>query len=211
VIRTSSSARLYSTPAHTRTSFEAHRNRFTLQFNHSTYAANVSFLLATHRTVPHGCTSIVDSASSSEEVDLLHVDPSDALIETLDRQLVTHPVRPNSSATSVAETRIVSFASALHPHFTFWTMTDDGEWVTRDIPHHRVHDNGKLAAWMGVDGALHVFFQDPSQRLVYFAATWNYTIALPGSPKVGSPIFASAFEAEMYVFYISAMDHRIHC
>jgi Ankyrin repeats (3 copies) len=162
---------------------------------------------------------IVDSASPSEEVDLLHVDPSDALIlkhwtgsSFSNKELVTHPVRPNSSATGFRSRDsdciiCIGPSSALH---ILDYDCDDGEWITRDIPHHRVHDNGKLAAWMGVDGALHVFFQDPSQRLIYFATTWNYTIALPGSPKVGSPIFASAFEGEMYVFYISAMDHRIH-
>jgi len=90
---------------------------------------------------------------------------------------------------------------------------EDDEWADEesDISGQKVHPNGKVAAAIGADERVRVFFQDPSKRLIALDqvdGSWTPTV-LPADPVVGSPI-ATTLSDERIVFYVSAKDNCVH-
>jgi ankyrin repeat protein len=88
--------------------------------------------------------------------------------------------------------------------------TEEEEWVTRSISRCNVHHNGKFAACMTEGRQLHVFFQNPSGKLIHLDMTSRVLSTVPVHATVGSPMFTGVFGGKVHVFYISSRDHRIH-
>jgi hypothetical protein len=87
---------------------------------------------------------------------------------------------------------------------------DDGEWVDDEsLGLHKLHPKGKVSGVVGRDGGRHVFFQDPSKRLIHLNNAWAPTV-LPVNAVEGSPLAISAADGQVRLFYISASDGYIH-
>jgi len=131
-----------------------------------------------------------------------------------DRQeLVASSVRPNSTAACLI-TRTEKLIICISPSSNLGAYTydnDEREWVESDdhpITAHKVHPLGKLAASIGANGGIHVYFQDPWQRLIYLDK--QTPTVLPANPVVGSPFSTSVVGDELHLYYISSNDNYIH-
>jgi hypothetical protein len=152
---------------------------------------------------------------------LLYVDPEKSSLiskfwvsdKFTDQELIAASVRPNSSA-SYLTTSTGKLAVCISPSSTLRIIRydeDEEDWVEDDtIGQLAVHPDSKVAAAVSVDQKTHVLFQDPSMRLVYLDAAWTATV-LPAEPVVGTPLATIVIDSGVNVFYISAVDNRLHC
>jgi hypothetical protein len=152
---------------------------------------------------------------------LLFVDPEQsALIAKFwlednftDQELIASSVRPNSSA-SYLITSTDKLSIYITPSSTLRVVRydeDEEDWTEDDsIKQFAVHPDGKVTGAVGGDQSTHVFFQDPSKHLVHLDGTWTATV-LPADPVAGTPLATVVVDDQVHVFYISAVDKRMHC
>jgi hypothetical protein len=152
---------------------------------------------------------------------LLHVDPENSSLvakfwvedKVADQELIATSVRPNSSASYII-TSTDKLAVCISPSSTLRVVRydeDEEDWVDDDtIGQLSVHPESKVVATASVDQKTHVVFQDPSNNLIHLDTAWNATV-LPVKPVAGTPLATIVADDGVNVFYISAVDNRLHC
>ena len=130
------------------------------------------------------------------------------------QELVTTPVRQNSTAPYLIDPSGSQIIFYISKSSTLRTIRYDGDeevWTdVKGIPTLDVHPEGKIAAAFNEHNRIRTFFQDPHGSLIYVNPQRKTTSSLPASPKHGSPISIAVLKSRIYVFYISARDHRFH-
>lgn len=150
---------------------------------------------------------------------LLYVDPQRSFLSCRhwegnafgETELIAPSVRPNSTAAYLI-TETGKFVICITPSSNLSAYEYDGQWDEIDdhpIMSYEVHSDGRLAASIGANGRIYVFFQDPSQRLICLDDAYTATV-IPVNPVVGSPFSTALFNDKLHLFYISANDNYIH-
>jgi hypothetical protein len=129
------------------------------------------------------------------------------------QDFITDSVRLNSSAPYLF-TPTTQLIICVSPTDELRVLrNEDDEWFDEEnTPDHKVHSDGKVAAVIGTDDRVRIFFQDPSKRLIVLEKvdeSWTPAV-LPAEPVEGSPIATSTVDDKVHVFYLSAKDNYIH-
>jgi hypothetical protein len=128
------------------------------------------------------------------------------------QELIASSVLPSSVASYIvtATGRLVICISSTSTLRAVTYDEDEGEWVDDKSPgQHKLHPQGKVSGSAGEDGSRHVFFQDPSKRLIHLNNAWAPTV-LPVNAVEGSPLATAGDNGQVCVFYVSASDGYIH-